>query len=71
MQFLTSRANTPAPFRPAHVKTLTEADLEALDQIQGNTGPARALVPDNANVGATYAQQKVDISKLESQANNL
>ncbi|EER38197.1 2-isopropylmalate synthase [Histoplasma capsulatum H143] len=69
--FLTSRANTPAPFRPVNVKTLTEADREALKQIQGNTGPDRSLVPDNANVGATIAQQKVDISKLEAQANNL
>lgn len=53
------------------MKTLTEADLEALKQIQGNIGPDRSLVRDNANVGATIAQQKVDISKLEAQANNL
>ncbi|OJD15032.1 2-isopropylmalate synthase [Emergomyces pasteurianus Ep9510] len=69
--FLTSRTNTPAPFRPSHMKNLTEADLEALDQIQGNTGPARALVPDNANVGATSANQKVNIAQLESKANIL
>ncbi|EGE80903.2 2-isopropylmalate synthase [Blastomyces dermatitidis ATCC 18188] len=69
--FLTSRASTPAPFRPANVKPLTEADLEALEQMQGHTGPARALVPDNANVGVALAQQKVDIEKLEAQANNL
>ncbi|EEH34432.2 2-isopropylmalate synthase [Paracoccidioides lutzii Pb01] len=69
--FLTSRATTPAPFRPSRVEALSQADLEALYQIQGNTGPARALLPDNANLGATFTQPKVDIAKLETQVNGL
>ncbi|KAK2747689.1 hypothetical protein FQN55_004859 [Onygenales sp. PD_40] len=69
--FLTSRTNTPAPFKPLRSEPLSEADLEALDQLQGSTGPSRSLVPDNANLGAANAQPKVDFEKMEAQANGL
>ncbi|KAF9884676.1 hypothetical protein FE257_001369 [Aspergillus nanangensis] len=35
--FLTSRAGSPAPFRPIRSNTLTDEDLQALEQLSGST----------------------------------
>lgn len=38
-QFLTSRAGSPAPFRPIRSNTLTDEDLEALETLAGSSKP--------------------------------
>lgn len=59
IQFLTSRAGSPAPFRPIRSNTLTNEDLHALEQLTGSPETA------TANGGLTA---KVNIDSLTRQA---
>ncbi|BCR86597.1 2-isopropylmalate synthase [Aspergillus chevalieri] len=60
--FLTSRAGSPAPFRPIRSHDLTSEDLAALDQLTGSNNAAVEVAPD----GTT--KPKVDIEELTRQA---
>jgi len=62
LQFLTSRAGSPAPFRPIRSHDLTSEDLAALDQLTGSNNAAVEVAPD----GTT--KPKVDIEELTRQA---
>lgn len=62
-QFLTSRAGSPAPFRPVRSNTLTDEDLQALEKLTNNVHITEKATSAIEGV----KQQKVDIEKLESQ----
>lgn len=62
LQFLTSRAGSPAPFRPIRSHDLTNEDLVALDQLTGSNNAAVEVAPS----GTTGL--KVDIEELTKQA---
>lgn len=63
-QFLTSRAGSPAPFRPIRSHDLNEEDLEALDSFTGsNDAVVSAKRTPNGSVKPT-----VDIDALTKQA---
>ncbi|KAJ6031734.1 2-isopropylmalate synthase [Penicillium herquei] len=57
--FLASNSGSPAPFRPIRSNTLTNEDIQALEQLTGNAEAA------TANGGLT---PKVNIEKLTKQA---
>ncbi|KAJ5712021.1 2-isopropylmalate synthase [Penicillium malachiteum] len=57
--FLASNSGSPAPFRPIRSNTLTDEDIQALEQLTGNAEAA------TANGGLA---PKVDIEKLTKQA---
>ncbi|KAJ5725127.1 2-isopropylmalate synthase [Penicillium malachiteum] len=57
--FLASNSGSPAPFRPIRSNTLTDEDIQALEQLTGNAEAA------TANGGLT---PKVNIEKLTKQA---
>lgn len=64
MQFLTSRAGSPAPFRPIRSYALSDEDLEALDRIsRPNRNNGSAIEVPNGP-----AKPKVNIDELERQA---
>ncbi|KKA24149.1 2-isopropylmalate synthase [Rasamsonia emersonii CBS 393.64] len=64
--FLTSRAGSPAPFRPVRSNTLTDEDLQALEKLTNNI---HINEKDTSSAIEGVKQQKVDIEKLESQIN--
>ena len=67
-QFLTSRSSTPVPFRPKRSNTFSEAELNALKQLDGhNEMSPKATAAFKENVHA----QQVDVAKLEEKANGL
>ncbi|KAE8150885.1 hypothetical protein BDV25DRAFT_153619 [Aspergillus avenaceus] len=61
--FLTSRAGSPAPFRPQRSNTLTNDDLQALEALNSSSDITVNLAPTNGG-----AKPKVDIAALEKQA---
>lgn len=64
MQFLTSRAGSPAPFRPIRSNTLTDEDLQALETLTGSSDLATNL----AKAANGSAKPQVDIDALTRQA---
>jgi hypothetical protein len=70
-QFLTSRTSTPLPFRPIRLDALTEADLEALEKLNGSPLQSNTLAVDSAKIAYGIKQQKVDLELLESQVGNM
>ncbi|KAI1926039.1 2-isopropylmalate synthase (Alpha-isopropylmalate synthase) (Alpha-IPM synthetase) [Ophidiomyces ophidiicola] len=64
--FLSSRA--PSPFRPIRSKTLTQAEIKALEDLNGSL-----LDPNDLAQGIVSAikQQKVDVNVLEAAAKKL
>jgi hypothetical protein len=77
-QFLISRASTPKPFRPKHMRNFSEAELEALEKLNLNGSPSAAdknhspLTPSKlggsgAGVAASR-EPKVDLELLEKKA---
>jgi hypothetical protein len=68
--FLTSRASTPALFRPTRMDTLTEADIEALEKLNGSAIHSNGLSVNPTTPG--YGKpKKVDLELLESQVVNV
>jgi len=68
--FLTSRASTPALFRPIRMDTLTEADIEALEKLNGS-----AIHPNGLSINPTIPAygtrpKRVDLELMESRAVN-
>lgn len=68
-QFLTSRAGSPAPFRPVRSNTLTDEDLQAIEQLSVNVRNIDEEEKKKAAQGVQ--QQKVDIEKLEKEVQQL
>lgn len=64
MQFLTSRAGSPAPFRPIRSNTLTDEDLQALETLTGSSDLATNL----AKAANGSSKSQVDIDALTRQA---
>ncbi|RMJ26394.1 2-isopropylmalate synthase [Aspergillus sp. HF37] len=66
--FLTSRAGSPAPFRPKRSSTLTTEDMHALDNlnISNEAGASAAKTTSNGT-----SQPKVDVEALTRQADSL
>lgn len=64
--FLTSRAGSPAPFRPVRSSNLTTEDVQALDNL--NSSNESAVAAAKASNGVN--QSKVDIEKLTKQADS-
>ncbi|KAE8323428.1 2-isopropylmalate synthase [Aspergillus sergii] len=63
-QFLTSRAGSPAPFRPIRSNTLTDEDLQALETLTGSSDLATNL----AKAANGSSKSQVDIDALTRQA---
>ena len=70
-QFLTSRASTPALFRPIRMDTLTEADIEALEKLNGSAIQSNGLSVNSATPAYVIRPRKVDLELLESQVVNV
>ncbi|KAB8274276.1 2-isopropylmalate synthase [Aspergillus minisclerotigenes] len=62
--FLTSRAGSPAPFRPIRSNTLTDEDLQALETLTGSSD----LATDLAKAANGSSKSQVDIDALTRQA---
>ncbi|KAE8343926.1 hypothetical protein BDV24DRAFT_149206 [Aspergillus arachidicola] len=62
--FLTSRAGSPAPFRPIRSNTLTDEDLQALETLTGSSDLATNL----AKAANGSSKSQVDIDALTRQA---
>lgn len=69
-QFLTSRAGSPAPFRPVRSNTLTDEDLQAIEQLSASI---RNLdeEQEKKNAAKGVQQQKADLEKLEKEVQQL
>jgi 2-isopropylmalate synthase len=69
-QFLTSRAGSPAPFRPVRSNTLTDEDLQAIEQLSASI---RNLdeEQEKKNAAEVVQQQKADLEKLEKEVQQL
>jgi 2-isopropylmalate synthase len=67
IQFLTSRAGSPAPFRPQRSNTLTDEDLQALEQL-GSSNVAAIEAAKLTTNGS--AKPKVDLDALTAKANS-
>lgn len=67
VQFLTSRAGSPAPFRPQRSNTLTDEDLQALEQLGSSNAAAITASKLTTN---DSAKPKVDLDALTAQANS-
>lgn len=65
-EFLTSRAGSPAPFRPVRPSTLTTEDLQALDDLSGSNDAA----VDAAKTANAAGKPQVDIEALTRQADS-
>ncbi|KAF7118750.1 hypothetical protein CNMCM5793_008374 [Aspergillus hiratsukae] len=65
--FLTSRAGSPAPFRPQRSNTLTDEDLQALEQL-GSSNVAAIEAAKLTTNGS--AKPKVDLDALTAKANS-
>ncbi|PCG95212.1 Pyruvate carboxyltransferase [Penicillium occitanis (nom. inval.)] len=68
--FLTSRAGSPAPFRPVRSNTLTDEDLQAIEQLSASI---RNLddEQEKKNAAEGVQQQKADIEKLKKKVQQL
>ncbi|PLB37434.1 2-isopropylmalate synthase [Aspergillus candidus] len=66
--FLTSRAGSPAPFRPLRSNTLTDEDLQALDLLNHSGNDAAVAAAKAACSGS--AKPQVNIEELTRQAEN-
>lgn len=54
------------PFRPKHIRNFSEAELEALEKLNGSpTGTSTPMTPSRLGSGA---DKKVDLEKLEQAA---
>jgi hypothetical protein len=75
-QFLTSRASTPVPFRPKHVRDFSRDELHALERLNlsGSPGSPKGLsspmTPSKMSTEqcASTKAQKVDLEMLERKA---
>ncbi|KAJ5551996.1 hypothetical protein N7535_000058 [Penicillium sp. DV-2018c] len=63
--FLTSRAGSPAPFRPIRSNTLTDDDLQALEQLSGEA------ITSNGGLSAKVPAANVNIENLTKQAESM
>jgi hypothetical protein len=83
-QFLTSRVSTPKPFKPKHLRQFSDFEIEALERLNLNGSPhangsplssSKVLTPRDVvistDAGSQVKSQKVDIAKLEAQAENV
>ncbi|KAL4997830.1 hypothetical protein BDV10DRAFT_168598 [Aspergillus recurvatus] len=64
--FLTSRAGSPAPFRPIRSNTLTDDDLQALEQLASSNGAGLAVA--NISEGQSDSKPTVDLEALTKKA---
>ncbi|KAL4742228.1 hypothetical protein BDV11DRAFT_181371 [Aspergillus similis] len=64
--FLTSRAGSPAPFRPIRSNTLTDEDLQALEQLTSTNGAGVAVA--NISEGQSDSKPTVDLEALTKKA---
>ncbi|KAL3469188.1 hypothetical protein BJX99DRAFT_265442 [Aspergillus californicus] len=66
--FLTSRAGSPAPFRPLRSNTLTDEDLQALELLSGSNDAAVSAA--RISNGQSPAKPRVDLEALTQQADS-
>ncbi|EAA65670.1 hypothetical protein AN0840.2 [Aspergillus nidulans FGSC A4] len=64
--FLTSRAGSPAPFRPIRSNTLTDEDLQALEQLASSNGAGVTVA--NVSEGQSDSKPTVDLEALTKKA---
>ncbi|PGH28206.1 2-isopropylmalate synthase [Polytolypa hystricis UAMH7299] len=70
--FLASRAGTPAPFKPVRSNTLSEADVQALEEFtKASMHPGGVNGSDTLSVAHGAKTQKVDFDILEAEAEKI
>ncbi|KAH8698876.1 2-isopropylmalate synthase [Talaromyces proteolyticus] len=67
--FLTSRAGSPAPFRPVRSNTMTDDDLQAIEQLSATI--PRPDAKEKADTAGVLNKQKVDVEELEKRVEAL